>query len=118
MAKNEEVKTLDQNDFRKGLPRFQGEHLDNNWKLAEAFGEYAKKKGCTPAQLAIAWVLNKGDFIIPIPGTKHVKYLKDNIGAVDVIISKDDYQALDQLLKDYPYIGERYGNNENKFIKK
>ncbi len=117
IVKNKDINKLNSNDFRQGLPRFHGEHLKNNLMLAEAFGAFAKKKGCTPAQLAISWVLHHGEFIIPISGTKHVKYLEDNIGAVDVSLTDDDMKVLDELLVKYPDIGERYGSNEKKFLK-
>lgn len=116
MAKNEDVKHLKEGDFRKGLPRYQEDHIDNNWRLAEAFSEVAKKKGVTPAQLALSWVLNQSDIIIPIPGTKHMSYLQDNIKAVDVNLTKQELKDLDQLLIRFPHIGDRYGVNENKHV--
>ena len=75
---------LADNDFRKALPRYQKEHQDNNQNLAAGFAEIAEAKGCSPAQLALAWVLAQGDNIIPIPGTKKHHNLKDNAGSVDV----------------------------------
>src|ERR1700744_584327 len=99
---------LDDNDFRKSLPRYQQKHQDNNEKLAAGFAEIAREKGCSPAQLAIAWVLAQGDNIIPIPGTKKRKNLKDNAGSVDVTISADDIKQIEALLAKYPDTGERY----------
>jgi aryl-alcohol dehydrogenase-like predicted oxidoreductase len=80
----------------------------NNQKLAQAFAEMAAAKHCTPAQLALSWVLVHGDHIIPIPGTKHRKYLEDNAGAADITLSASDMQDIDDLLKRFPDIGSRY----------
>ena len=75
-----DVSTLASTDFRANLPRYQGEHLENNQKLAAAFAEFAESKNCTSAQLGIAWVMAQSDNIIPIPGTKRRKYLEENAG--------------------------------------
>jgi aryl-alcohol dehydrogenase-like predicted oxidoreductase len=103
-------------DFRKTLPRYQGEHADNNRQLAAGFAALAETKGCTPARLAIAWVLAKGPNIIPIPGTKRRKYLLDNAGAIDVTLNQDDLTAIDTLVRQYPNIGDRYNDANKKFI--
>lgn len=109
---------IGEGDFRKSLPRYQGEHADNNSRLAAGFAALAEAKGCTPAQLAIAWVLAKGPNIIPIPGTKRRKYLLDNAGAVDVKMSPGDFSAIDRLLQQYPNIGDRYNDANRKFVDK
>ena len=109
---------LGESDFRRTLPRYQGEHGENNRNLAAGFAALAGAKGCTPAQLAIAWVLAKGTNIIPIPGTKRRKYLLDNAGAVDVTMSPGDFKAIDDLLQQYPNIGDRYGESNKKFLDK
>jgi aryl-alcohol dehydrogenase-like predicted oxidoreductase len=103
-----DMKSVDENDFRKQLPRFTGEHWKNNQSLARAFAEMAADKNCTPAQLAIAWVMAHGDHIIPIPGTKHRKYLEDNAGAVEINLSSADMEDIEDLLKRFPNIGSRY----------
>ena len=90
------------NDFRHTIPRFNGEYYENNIKLADAFAKLAADKSCTPAQLAIAWVLAQGDDIIPIPGTKKTKYLKENAAAVDVELDAADFAAIEAVLKRYP----------------
>lgn len=105
-------------DFRKTLPRYQGEHADNNRQLAAGFAALAEAKGCTPAQLAIAWVLAKSPNIIPIPGTKRRKYLLDNAGAVDVTMAPEDFAAIDRLVRQYPNIGDRYNEANKKFVDK
>jgi aryl-alcohol dehydrogenase-like predicted oxidoreductase len=103
-----DMEKVDADDFRKQLPRFSGEHWKNNQNLAQAIAELAADKRCTPAQLALAWVLAPGDHIIPIPGTKHRKYLKDNAGAVEIILSTSDMNDIEDLLKRFPDIGSRY----------
>jgi len=113
-----EVNALQSSDFRKNLPRYNGEYFDNNQKLAIAFSEFALSKNCTPAQLAISWVMAQSDNIIPIPGTKKRKYLEENAGAVDVELTLNDLSAIEGLLKKYPNIGPRYSDRENKFVKK
>ena len=71
-------------DYRQNSPRFQGENFQKNLDLVKRVGEIAREKGCTPAQLALAWVLAQGDDIVPIPGTKRRKYLEENAGALQV----------------------------------
>src|SRR6476660_9817017 len=84
-----------EDDFRKNHPRFQGENFQKNLDLVKEVEAIAREKGCTTAQLALAWVLAQGDDIVPIPGTKHIKYLDQNIGALDVELSGDDLKRLD-----------------------
>jgi aryl-alcohol dehydrogenase-like predicted oxidoreductase len=118
MTNTLDLGTLGDNDFRKTLPRYQGEHAANNQQLSEAFAELASAKGCSPAQLALAWVLSRGEHIIPIPGTKRRKYLIDNAGAVDVRLTPADVDAIDQLLQRYPNIGDRYNEANRRFLEK
>lgn len=99
---------LPDNDFRKKLPRYQEEYQENNQNLAAEFAQLASQIGCSPAQLAIAWVLAQGDNIIPIPGTKKRKNLRDNAGSVDVQLSRENLKQIDELLARYPNIGSRY----------
>jgi len=110
-----DAEKIDEKDFRKQLPRFSGKYLRNNQQLAKAFAEVAYGRNCTPAQLALAWVLAQGDHIIPIPGTKKRKYLVENAGAVDIKLTMDDLKEIDDLLKQYPDIGPRY---TEKFAKR
>jgi aryl-alcohol dehydrogenase-like predicted oxidoreductase len=102
---------FDSNDFRRLLPRFSVAHWNNNQGLAKAFAELASGKGCTPAQLALAWILAQGEYIIPIPGTRHIKYLEENAGAVDVQLSPDDIKDIEALLARFPDTGSRYSEN-------
>jgi len=109
---------LEADDFRKHLPRYSGEYWENNQKLASDFAVLAAGKNITPAQLALAWVLAQGDNIIPIPGTKRRKYLEENAMAADVILSQEDMEAIESLLKKYPNTGPRYTENEFKMVNK
>ncbi|NQU62104.1 MAG: aldo/keto reductase [Rhodospirillales bacterium] len=95
-------------DRRAGHPRFQGENLENNLKLVEPVRDMAAAKGCTTAQLAIAWVLAQGDFIIPIPGTRSVKHLQDNAGALNIALTPDEVDSLDAAIPKGAAAGERY----------
>ena len=95
-------------DFRKNHPRFQGENFTKNIELVHEVEAMAKEKGCTTAQLALAWVLAQGDDIVPIPGTKHVKYLDQNIDALKVDLTDEDLKRLDAILPPGAAAGERY----------
>ena len=99
---------LDQGDSRRNHPRFQGEAFQNNLDLAAAVAEIAADKGCTPAQLALAWVLAQGDDIVPIPGTKRRKYLEDNLGALEVQLTDADLARVDEVLPLGAAQGTRY----------
>jgi len=97
-----------EDDFRRNHPRFQGENFEKNISLVHEVEKMAEEKGCTTAQLALAWVLAQGKDIVPIPGTKHVKYLDQNIGALDVKLSDEDLTRLDAILPPGAAAGERY----------
>jgi aryl-alcohol dehydrogenase-like predicted oxidoreductase len=85
---------IEKEDFRRHNPRFQGEAFDHNLALLSKVRELASEKGCTPGQLALAWVLAQGDDVVPIPGTKRRTYLEENLGAVDVELSADDLSRI------------------------
>src|SRR3954451_14414034 len=97
-----------EDDFRRHHPRFTGENFQKNIQLVHEVEAMAKEKGCTTAQLALAWVLAKGEDIVPIPGTKHVRYLDDNIGSLEVKLTSEDLQRLDEILPPGAAAGERY----------
>ena len=109
---------LGDKDFRRALPRYQGENAANNQQLAEAFDRYAREKGWTPAQLALAWVLNRGENIIPIPGTKRRKYLLENAGSIDIHLTAQDLGDIEKLLARYPNVGDRYNEANYRFTDK
>ncbi len=95
-------------DFRHNHPRFQGENFQKNIALVREVEAMAADKGCSAAQLALAWVLAQGGDIVPIPGTKHVRYLDENIGALDAALSQDDLDRLDAILPPGAAAGPRY----------
>ncbi len=98
----------EQNDFRAGMPRFQEENLARNLALVEQLNRAASAKACTPGQLALAWVLARGDSIVPIPGTKRVAYLEENAAAAAVALSADEVASLDELFAPDKVAGARY----------
>jgi aryl-alcohol dehydrogenase-like predicted oxidoreductase len=97
---------LDEGDFRRNNPRFTGENLERNQQLAAKIREIAQEKGIAPGQLALAWVLSRGDDVVPIPGTKRVAYLEENWGATEVRLSDDELARIDAELPEPA--GERY----------
>jgi aryl-alcohol dehydrogenase-like predicted oxidoreductase len=99
---------LDPSDWRLTNPRFAQEVFETNLKLAEAVKKLAAKKNCTPAQFALAWVLAQGNDMIPIPGTKRVKYLEDNMGAPAVQLTEADLKETNETFGDLKVAGERY----------
>ncbi|KAI9463049.1 aldo/keto reductase [Russula earlei] len=113
-----DVTALKDNDFRKGLPRYQEQYAENNKQLSGGFAAIAQNTGCTPAQLALAWVLHQGDTIIPIPGTKKRKYLEDNAGSVNVQLSAPTLNEIEALLQRYPNTGARYSESQQQFVDK
>ncbi len=100
--------TLADNDFRRGLPRFQGEALAKNFSVVEALTAIAADKGVTPAQLALAWILAQGPDIAPIPGTTKIARLEENVGAVDVTFSAEELARIAAAVPETAVEGERY----------
>jgi aryl-alcohol dehydrogenase-like predicted oxidoreductase len=103
-------------DYRKNHPRFQGENLTQNVKLLGKIEEFARKKGCTPVQLALAWVLAQGKDIVPIPGTKKRHFLEENAKAVDIVLSAGDVQTLGALAPQGAAAGTRYPEQAMKAV--
>ena len=95
-------------DFRRNDPRYQGENFDANVRAASTVREVAQQKHATPAQIALAWILHKGDDIVPIPGTKRRKYLEENAAAVDISLSAEQVRMLDTALAPEKVAGPRY----------
>jgi aryl-alcohol dehydrogenase-like predicted oxidoreductase len=97
-----------QGDFRRGDPRYQSENFDANMRAASTVRETAAKRGATAGQIALAWLLHKGDDIVPIPGTKRRKYLEENVASTDVKLTRDDMLSLDAALAPEKVSGPRY----------
>jgi aryl-alcohol dehydrogenase-like predicted oxidoreductase len=109
---------LADDDFRRHHPRFSGENLDRNLELVARVRDMAAEVGCTPVQLALAWVLAQGKDVAPIPGTKHVKYLEENVGALDVRLSDEQIRELDELFPPGVVAGERYAETGMKAVER
>jgi len=103
---------LEENDFRKKNPRFQGSNFKKNLEFLKKIEEISAEKNCTSAQLALAWLLAQGNDIIPIPGTKRLKYLEDNIGALKVNLSDEDINKINQIAPPGITAGTRYAETE------
>jgi aryl-alcohol dehydrogenase-like predicted oxidoreductase len=99
---------LAEDDVRKQHPRFQGENFQKNLDLVARVEEIAKEHNCTPAQLALAWVLAQGDDIVPIPGTRHPQRLEENVGALDIVLSENDLRRIDAAAPKGVTAGDRY----------
>jgi aryl-alcohol dehydrogenase-like predicted oxidoreductase len=99
---------LDPDDFRRSLPRFQGDNFRRNQALADRLRDLASEKGVTPAQLALAWVLSRGDDVVPIPGTKRRTYLEENVGALDVHLTRSDLERIEAAVPKGAAAGNRY----------
>ena len=106
-----QIRSLDDlapDDWRRNNPRFQGDNFAKNLNLVQRIEELARGKGCTPSQLALAWVLAQGDDIVPIPGTKRVRYLEENAAAVDLQLTEAELAAIDDALPSNLAAGTRY----------
>ena len=107
---------LAEDDWRRFSPRFQGENFQKNLELVRKIQDLATEKGCTPSQLALAWVMAQGDHIFPIPGTKQIKYLEENIGSLKVSLSKEDLKAIDAIAPRNVAAGDRYPEASMKAV--
>ncbi|MGI8656242.1 MAG: aldo/keto reductase [Pyrinomonadaceae bacterium] len=106
-----QIKSFDDlapDDYRRNSPRFQGGNFDKNLELVNHIERLASEKGCTPSQLALAWVLAQGEDIVPIPGTKRRKYLEENVAALDVKLTPDDLRRIDEIAPKNVAAGTRY----------
>jgi len=101
---------LAEDDRRRSMPRFQPENFDKNLELVAEVERIAEEKGATPAQIALAWVLSRGEDIVPIPGTKRRRYLEENVGALDVHLTDDEIAALEAAFPHGIAVGDRYEN--------
>ncbi|SPZ53901.1 putative oxidoreductase [Serratia quinivorans] len=107
---------LDADDFRRSNPRFQGENFARNLALVEKVTELAKQKGVAPSQLALAWVLAQGEYIVPIPGTKRRRYLEENIAAAELTLNKAELAAIEAVFPLQAAAGARYGAESMTYI--
>ncbi|MFT3904123.1 MAG: aldo/keto reductase [Niabella sp.] len=116
LTNTQNFETFENGDFRKNLPRYQKEFAENNSRLVAEFAQIASTKECTPAQLALAWVLAQGNDIIPVCGTKKRKYLEENALAVDITLSAEEMQIIEAVTVKYPNVGARYSEGALKLI--
>lgn len=102
---------FDADDFRRDNPRFQGDNFARNLHLVEQVRVLAQDKGCSPAQLALAWVLARGEYLVPIPGTRRIKNLQENLGALDVILTDSELAAIEAVFPADAISGTRYAES-------
>ena len=109
-----QYKSLDdfeENDFRRTVPRYSAENFPKNLVLVDKMKEVASKKGCTVGQLCLAWLMKQGEDIIPIPGTKKIKYLEENIGALDVELTEEEDKEVRKMVEEADVHGTRYAES-------
>lgn len=107
---------LDDDDYRRYSPRFQGENFEKNMELVDHIEQLAEQKGCTPAQLALAWLLSRGKDIVPIPGTKHAEYVEENARAVEIEFTKAEQDRIEEIAPKNIAAGARYPEQSMKAI--
>lgn len=115
-----QIKSIDdlaEDDWRRTNPRFMGENFQKNLDMVAFVEEMAAAKGCTPAQIALAWVMAQGEDIVPIPGTKRIKYLEQNVAALDVTLTPEDIAQLNEALPLGAAIGERYPEESMRAVR-
>ena len=117
-GKIQKPEDIPQDDYRRTTPRFQGENFQRNLDIVKRTEEISREKKCTPAQLALAWVLAQGNDIVPIPGTKRRKYLQENIGALDVDLTGEDLERIDEVAPKGSFAGSRYPEAMMKLLNK
>lgn len=107
---------LEEGDYRRTSPRFQGKNFQRNLDLVQRIGEIAREKQCSPAQLALAWVLARGEDIVPIPGTKRRRYLQENLGALDVNLTSADLAQIEEVAPRSAFSGPRYAEGMMRMV--
>ena len=117
-GKIQKPEDLPEDDYRRTTPRFQGENFQRNLEIVKRVEEIAREKHCTPAQLALAWVIAQGNEIVPIPGTKRRKYLQENVGALDVDLSSKDLERIEAVAPKDSFAGSRYPEAMMKLLGK
>lgn len=112
------LSNLDKSDFRQNLERFQGQNFDHNMQLVKIVKSIGEKYNATPVQVALAWLLHQGNDIVPIPGTKHIRYLEENAKSVDVNLPQTAWDEIKQLLLTFEIKGARYPESVMKLVDK
>jgi len=115
-GKIQKVDDLAESDWRRNSPRFQAENIEHNLELVRRIEQLARTKRCTPAQLALAWVLAQGEDIVPIPGTKRRAYLEENVGALRIVLTEEDLKSMDESASPGSVAGERYAAEAMKAV--
>jgi aryl-alcohol dehydrogenase-like predicted oxidoreductase len=115
-GKIKRIEDLAEDDFRRHNPRFEAENFKKNLQLVAKVEEIAKEHNCTPAQLAVAWVLAQGDDIVPIPGTRHPERVEENVGALNIVLSESDLRRIDAAAPRGIAAGERYAEGGMKAV--
>lgn len=110
------IEDLAPDDYRRRAPRFQGDNFKRNLELVSEIESMAREKKCTPSQLALAWVLAQGEDIIPIPGTKRIRYLEENVAAIQLRLTPEDLARIDQVLPRGAASGPRYPEQAMKAV--
>jgi aryl-alcohol dehydrogenase-like predicted oxidoreductase len=111
-----DVSQLDAKDIRRTMPRFDPDNHARNLTLLPAYRDLAREAGCTPAQLALAWLLHRGDNVIPIPGTTRVEHLREDLAAADLRLAADLIARLDALVNEHTVAGNRYSEQSNREV--
>ncbi|CAB4435744.1 unnamed protein product [Rhizophagus irregularis] len=115
-GKYKSIDDFDQGDYRRLIPRFQGENFNKNLELVHKFNEFADKKGVTSSQLCLSWVLAQGDNVVVIPGTRKIKYLEENIEAAKVRLSSEEIDEIRNIINSIEVIGDRYDETYMKTL--
>ena len=117
-GKIQKPEDLPEDDYRRTTPRFQGDNFQRNLDLVKRVEEIAREKHCIPAQLALAWVLAQGNDIVPIPGTKRRKYLQENVGALNVLLTNEDLARIEEAAPKNAFAGSRYPEEMMKLLRR
>ncbi|PKC54265.1 aldo/keto reductase [Rhizophagus irregularis] len=115
-GKYKSIDDFEPDDFRRAVPRFQGENFNKNLEIVRKFEEFANKKGVTPSQLCLAWVLAQGDNIVAIPGTRKIKYLEENFEAAKIHLTPEELSEIRQIINSIEIIGARYQEEHMKMV--
>ena len=106
------------NDNRQTLPRFQPDAIRLNLRIVEVLNQFGRTRGCTPAQIALAWLMHKGEFIVPIPGTTKLAHLEENLRATEIMFTPEEMQELEQAVSAIPVVGSRYDALQESKVQK